>query len=291
IKANTETFISLYEFWLWKITEYVLRGQAEFTENNYSFKINKSDTEYTLNKKDEKRKHYRLGLKLAQDVITQAKKEETPETCIEFNYSNDKKNYHDLEQLQSKEGFLKVSKLSFTSEAEQTDEIVFTCCTDKNEVLTDEMARFLLRLNAKESNEKTNLDYSKIEKYFEKQRQKHLDFKAQSDLRLLQFETYKFEKWADDKITSAELEIKAVKKQIAEINRELKAENITADKMLELQQKKSKFERKKSKLRRNIDDVEEDIWKQRDEMIVEAKQKINRTITEEDLFTIRWKLV
>ena len=101
----------------------------------------------------------------------------------------------------------------------------------------------------------------------------------------------KFEKWADDRISSSEFELKDVKKKIKDLERETRRDNISADDLLDIQKKIRKLDRKKAKLRREIFDVEDKILEDRDRMIDEAENKLNRTQKQKELFTIAWEII
>lgn len=288
-------YITKYEQWLWKITKFLLQENASFDDRSLSFHLRKTFTKieegrYSLDKKREDAIHYRLGHRLAQNLIEKGKKLDTPLAKISFNYSASNLNYAELDQLKSKKGILKVVNLAMHSNAEDLDLIVFAGATDKNEVLKDEICQFLLTLPSTLDGYIDTINQNKIEKYYALQKQKHLDFVKQTDTNLLKNEIQKFEKWANDRITGSEQELKDVKKKIQELERGTRQEGINADDLLEIQKKIRALDRKKSKLRREIFDVEDQILAERDDMIEDAEGKLNRTTTEQEIFTIEWEL-
>lgn len=293
---DIKMYITKYEQWLWKITRYLLDENANFDDRSLSFRLNRklNDIEkgtYSLDKKREDAIHYRLGHQLAQNLIEEGKKLDTPLAKICFNYSSSNYNYAELDQLKSKKGILKVVNLAMHSKAEDLDLIVFTGATESNEVLKDEICQFLLTLPSKITQEIENVNHSKIDKYYAIQKQKHLDFVKLTDTNLLKNEIQKFEKWANDRIGASEQELKDVKKKIQELERGTRVDGINADDLLDIQKKIRTLDRKKAKLRREIFDVEDAILEERDEMIDEAEGKLNRTTTEKEIFTIEWELI
>lgn len=294
---NTQKYISKYEQWLWKITKFILQGNANFDDQKLSFLLNKSPLKqvktgvYTLDKKREDAKHYRLGDFLAQDIIEKSKKLETPVVKLNFDYSSCGMKYIELEDLKSKKGFLKVANLNLDSNVEENDLIIFAGATETGEVLKDELCQFLLTLHSNTEDDLQNFNSNKVDKVYQEQKKKHLDFVKHTDTKLLQLEIQKFEKWANDKIESSELELREVKKKIKDLERETRADNLNADDLLEIQKKIRVLDRKKSKLRREIFDIEDNILAERDEMIDEAERKLERTTTETEIFTIEWELI
>lgn len=289
-------YITKYEQWLWKITKYLLQDKANFDDQSLSFYLNTEFAKaekgkYSLDKKREDAIHYRLGHNLAQRLIDQGKDLDTPTAKLKFNYSSSNLSYAALDKLKSKKGILKVVNLSMHSKAEDLDLIVFAGATDRNEVLRDEICQFLLTLPSTLVNEAAIPNESKIDKYYAVQKQKHLDFVKLTDTNLLKNEIQKFEKWANDRIAGSEQELKDVKKKIQELERNTRVEGTTADDLLEIQKKIRTLDRKKARLRREIFDVEDAILAERDEMIDEAEGKLNRTTTEQEIFTIEWELI
>ncbi|QED36707.1 DEAD/DEAH box helicase [Antarcticibacterium arcticum] len=294
---NTKKYISKYEDWLWKITKYSLQGKAEFNDRDHSFVLNGQSGNiapkglYSLDKKREEAWHYRLGHTLAEKIIESSKRLETPVGKISFDYSSNPLTYKELEDLKSKRGLLRVTNMKLNSPAENLDLIVFSGITENGEVLKDELCQFLLTLSSSFKTSGFQADYNKLEKNYQVQKQKHLDHIKNSDAQLLQTEIRKFEKWAEDRITSTELDLKDVKNKIKELERQTRTENISADDLLEIQKKIRKLDRKKAKLRREIFKVEDRILEERDQMIDEAENKLNRTMKEQELFTIAWEII
>lgn len=294
---NTQKYISKYEQWLWKITKFILQGNANFDDQTLSFLLNRSPVKqvktgiYTLDKKREDAKHYRLSDFLAQDIIEKSKLLEAPVLKLNFEYTSCGLKYQELENLKSNKGFLKVTNLNLDSNVEENDLIIFAGSTDIGEVLKDDICQFLLTLNASSEERTQQFNSNKVDKVYQDQKKKHLDFVKHTDTRLLQLEIQKFEKWANDKIESSELDLREVKKKIKDLERETRADNINADDLLEIQKKIRVLDRKKSKLRREIFDIEDAILEERDEMIDEAEKKLERTTTETEIFTIEWELI
>jgi len=294
---NTKAYISKYEQWLWKITKYILQENANFNDKTLSFNLNKTALKnvktgvYTLDKKREDAKHYRLGDILAQNIIEKSKNLETPINKLLFDYSGCGLKYSELDKLNSKKGFLKVANLNLDSNAEEHDLIIFAGATDDGQVLKDEMCQFLLTLNAAAEGAQHNFNRNKVDKVYQDQKKKHIDFVKHTDTKLLQLEIQKFEKWANDKIESSELELREVKKKIKDLERETRVDNLNADDLLEIQKKIRVLDRKKSKLRREIFDIEDKILEERDKMIEEAESKLQRKTTETEIVTIEWEII
>ena len=81
-----------------------------------------------------------------------------------------------------------------------------------------------------------------------------------------------------------------VKSKIKSLQREVRAvENI--ERKVVLEEEIATLERKQRRLRQNIFDVEDEIELERKELIENLRQHMNAKITQEQLFTFRWKLI
>lgn len=293
--VDTKTYISLLEQWLWAITRYYLHDKAIFRDEEYTFTLHEdipgiaSKNIYTFNKKREDANHYRVAGELAQTLIAKAKKEVTPPTKLSFAYSASSHKHAGIERLKSKSGYMKLVNLQVHSDIEDQDLLIFGAANDNGELLEDEICQYILRLTC-QSSEHAPLDSRKINEIYDRQKKKHLAHLENNDARLFQQEAIKFTRWAEDKIEASEIEYREIKGKIADLNREVRREGITADELLVLQEKIAKLEKKRKKLKIEMFDIEDDIIAQRDQMIEEARTKINRTFTETELFTIAWEI-
>lgn len=296
---QTTAYITKYEQWLWKITRFILDQKAEFNNKELSFDLketfeNTGKGRFTLNKKITDRTHYRVNSDLAQTVIEKARKADTPPGKLFFNYSGCGQRSGELEKLKSHKGFLRVSNIRMKSEVENLDMLVFAAETDEKENLSDSLCQFLMNLCIDTDYNVSDPDKNRqqrIEKKYEKEKQKHLDFLTNEDIKTLRTENTKFEKWANDRIAMTEKELDEVKKNIKELQRAGRDENLSADELLEVQTKLNREEKKKARLRREIFDVEDKVIAERDQMIDEAKKKLKRKTEEEELFTVEWEII
>ena len=120
------------------------------------------------------------------------------------------------------------------------------------------------------------------------ERLNHLE---ETDAVLLQREFKKFHNWADDRITALEEELKEAKKKMKEMDREAMQEGLSTSEALKMQESLAKAKKKVSRLKRELFEHEEAIEIERDQMIQEAKMKLNRIITEEEVFTISFEII
>lgn len=287
--SETKVFIEKFEKWLWELTQFYLKSKAQFIFDDYTFILDNGE-KYTLNKKREDAKRLLINGPIAQKIISQGKKEKTPVAHLSLNWSGVNVVHSDINKLKSKSGILRVSNLEVSSEIESHSVLLFSGITAENEVLNDDICRFILGLNST-INDTFKGDLDAIEKFHAKVKAERLQFLEDTDAALMQREFKKFHNWADDKIFELESELKEAKKEEKEIDKAAMQEGLSGAEALAMQEKLAKAKKKVSRLKREMFDREEEIEAERDQMIAEAKSKLNRTITEEEVFTISFELI
>ena len=287
--SETKVFIEKYEKWLWELTRFYLQNKAQFIFDDYTFILDNGE-KYTLNKKREDAKRLLINSAFAQKMIDQGKKEKTPLAHISFDWSSMNVKHSEINSLKSKSGILRISNLEVSSEIESHSILLFSGVTDADEILNDDICRFILGLNSSVHGDfRGNLEV--IEKHHTNVKTGRLKYLEDTDAALMQREFKKFHNWADDRIAELEAELKDAKKEEKEIDRSAMREGLSAAEVLALQEQLDKAKKKVSRLKKMMFDREEEITAERDNMITEAKNKLNRTITEEEVFTISFELV
>lgn len=287
--SETKVFLEKYEKWLWELTRFYLKHKAQFIFDDYTFVLD-NGKKYTLNKKREDALPFLINGKVAQKIISQGKKEKTPFAKLYFSFTGTGINNSAIEKLQSNKGLIQISNLQVSSEIENHSVLLFSGITEKNEKLSDETCRFLLGLSSKvEQIGMQNL--AQIEKQHTGVKQQRLGYLEQVDAALMQREFTKFHNWADDRILVLEEELRDARKQVRDYLRESNQEGLSAAEVLQWQQALDKAKKRVNRLRAQIFDKEDEIEAERDRMIEEAKMKLDRTIVEEEIFTVAFEIV
>jgi superfamily II DNA/RNA helicase len=288
--SDTKTFLEKFEKWLWEITRFYLSNLAKFESEDYTFTMTDSGERYTLNKQRTDAKHYRIQSDVAQKILNKAKAEKTEKAHLVFDLASSPIRFNDLDKIRGKKGLMRISNLSVLSEIEEHDTLILTGITSDKQVISEQALRDLLNVNAVTS-VMLKLETDGLEKEYQQSKKDKLDHLEKTDTAFMQREFTKFERWADDKIRSLELELKDERQKLKELERDQHRENILAEELVELQEKISKIKRKYNRLRQEIYDREDEINEERDTMIAEAKGKLTRTIKEEELFTISFEII
>ncbi|MCH2236130.1 MAG: SNF2-related protein [Crocinitomicaceae bacterium] len=296
--ADSEKSIQKYEKWLWAISRYHLKSAARFEENNYRFFLNNKTFNgkpfdigpYGMGRIISDAHVYRVGHPLAQEIIELSKNGETPIMELIFDLTNSPFNIAALEDYKGKRGIVKVIKITVDS-FETTDHILFIGNDSNNKPIEGDLLKRLLELPAKAqitSLLPTEESFLEERESFEKKRL--LELLRENDNRFFLEETEKLTKWAEDKVFAAENAIKETKAKIKELNRQSKQAQ-TSQEQLEIQKQLRELTRKQRHQRQTIFDVEDEIAEERDKMIGDIEERMMRKVSDEYIFTIKWKLI
>jgi superfamily II DNA/RNA helicase len=288
--SDTKTFLEKFEKWLWEITRYYLDTLADFESEDYSFTFKNNGDRYTMNKLRTDAKHYRIQSDVAQNLLKKAKAEKTDQSHLIFDLASSPIKYNELTQLRGCKGIMKLSNLEVQSDIEQHDTLILTGLVDGGRVISEENIRNLFSLSV-HIDKFSGANQEDLKKQHQKNKKDKLENLEKTDSAFMQREFTKFERWADDKIRALEIDLKEDRQKIRDLEREQHKENILGQELIELQEKISKIKRKYNRLRQEIYDREDEINEQRDTMIKEAKNKLTRTIKEEELFTVSFEII
>ena len=103
-------------------------------------------------------------------------------------------------------------------------------------------------------------------------------------------ERERLDRWADDMVAGAEKALADTKAQLRQLNRQARLAT-TTEEQHGLQLKIRDLEREQRRQRQRIFDIEDEIRERRDELIDQLEQRMKQRTNEEELFTIRWRVV
>lgn len=312
LKANlleTKLHLNIFEEKLWKTTKYFLDGYAEFSDD-YSFKLIESPFKnenihsgpyMILKPKEGQRKSeilipddtnvYRIGHKLAQRILLACKSSFTPVKEVIFNYTNTPVKITLLENYIGKSGWFQVQHLTINS-FEEEDYILMACYSDEGEIIDSETAQRFFSLYAVENRklEFIDEDSSMFRDLIDNERQKIVSENANRNRDFFDIEMDKLDQWADDMKISLE-------KEIRDLDAEIKLRKSESKKMLNLEAKvKSQrqikeLEKKRSEKRQTLFSAQDDIDDKKETLLSDIEKRLNQKIKQEELFTIKWKMI
>ena len=108
--------------------------------------------------------------------------------------------------------------------------------------------------------------------------------------RIFEAEIDKLEGWADDLKLGLEREIKELDRQIKEARRATTT-SLTLEEKLEGQKKIKGLEAQRNHRRRSLFDAQDQVDRQREDLIGNIEGKLTQKVERRELFAIRWSLV
>jgi len=305
----SKAYLNRYERLLMQLTRHELDGQAEFLDDA-SFRLAANPFPertgaiplglYELPRRSGEAHLYRLNHPLAEAIVTQAKGRELPPAEIRFDYGQHDGKVTTLEPFLGKTGWLALSQFSVESLDQAEDHLIFSAITDDGEPLEDDIAQRLLTLPCAsapqalppppqgegrgEGGVPATLASATQRRQAAIQRSI-----SERNARIFEAEADKLDGWADDLKMGLEREIKEIDRQIKEARRSATTALTLEDKLAGQKQIKA-LEAQRNLKRRSLFDAQDQVDKQREELIAGIEGKLNQTTSMQTLFMLRWNL-
>lgn len=296
---SSKAYLNRYERLLMQLTQHELNGQAEFVSDG-AFRLDTSPfpemaTEiplglYELPRRSGEAHLYRLNHPLAEAIVARARGRELAPAEIHLDYGRHDGKVSLLEPLIGKSGSLMLSLFSVESFDQAEDHLVFAATTDEGMQLDEDVASRLLTLPGKiNSAANSTLDGARLETQTQ-QRQASIQREiSERNARFFEAEADKLDGWADDLKVGLEREIKELDRQIKEARRAATAA-LTLEEKLAGQKQIKAVEAQRNQKRRSLFDAQDQVDKQREELIAKVEGKLQQRLTLQQLFQIRWSL-
>lgn len=302
--ADSQAYLNRYEQLLMELTRHELDGNAEFI-GEASFRLNKQPYPakadgiplglYELPRRSGEAHLYRLNHPLAEAVLAQARERELPPAQIHFNYGDHQGKVSLLEPLVGKSGWLSLSLFSVETLDQAEDHLIFAAVTDEGEILDKEAATRMLTLPSSlspfpqgESGGEGGI--KEILETLTQQHQASIQRNiSERNARFFEAEADKLDGWADDLKVGLEREIKEIDRQIKEARRAATTALTLEDKLAGQKQIKA-LEVQRNQKRRSLFDAQDQVDRQRDELIAQIEGKLTQSVHEKTLFVLRWAI-
>lgn len=300
---EAETRLDKLGRWFWGATCYALRNQAQFDEQAHAFSLfsaPKGSDEliptgrYQLirgaSQPDMLAHAYRLSHPLGEWSIATCLNVPTPLATLNLDYDRYGSRISVIEQLRGKSGWLTLVRLSISA-FETTESLIFSGYTDEGKSLDQDVCEKLMNIPANGNSTPLSASIPDVLDSNSKRRvEATIAEVLETNQRLFNAERDKLERWADDKLLSAEEALKNTKARIAQLKRDAR-KAVTLQEQQDIQNELSELERKQRRLRQDIFDVEDEIIAKRDELIDSLQQRLQQKTESQTLFTLRWQLV
>jgi adenine-specific DNA-methyltransferase len=268
---DAKLYLDRFEQLLMRLTQHELKDSADFLGSS-SFRlkvkpawINGQDVPlglYELPRRSGEAHFYRLSHALGEAIIERAKARELPASEVIFDYSNHSGKVSVLEPFRGKKGWLTVANLTIEALDQAEDHFLLSGQSDAGEPLTDDAALRLLTLSG------------------------HVAEAASPPVDMINRMN---DGWADDLKVGLEREIKEIDRQIKDARRAATTALTLEEKLAGQKQIKS-LEAFRNQKRRSLFDAQDEIDKQRAELIAQIEGKLEQQVSLHELFTIRWEL-
>ncbi len=302
---TSQAYLDRYERLLMQLTRHALNGNAVF-QDHASFRLTgqpfpaQADSIplglYELPRRSGEAHLYRLNHPLAEALLAQTKARALPPAHIHFSYRDRQGKVSLLEPLIGKSGWLSLSVFSVESLDQAEDHLIFAAITDDGEILDGDVAARLLTLPGTSSPlPQVGEDWGEggVQELLQAQTQHHQAAIqraiSERNARFFEAEADKLDGWADDLKVGLEREIKELDRQIKEARRAATTA-LTLDEKLAGQKQIKALEAQRNQKRRTLFDAQDQVDKQRDELITKIEGKLAQTIETKKLFTMRWNI-
>ena len=319
-RQDTLSHLNQFSRRFWDLTRHVLAGQAWFDEEHLSFELpaptaagmaqntgqgrgeganilpgryhlisreKPSDVNsLAVNDPSLDAHTYRLSHPLGEWVVHAACQASTPMQRLVFDTRQTEARVSVVEALRGQSGVLSLQKLTVDS-FEKQEYLLFSALTDAGQSLDQETCEKLMATPAalQASGDITQADR------LQQEAQRHADATVAHALETNNAHFTeardKLDRWAADMELAVEQALKNTKDQIKVAQREARQATTLAEQQA-AQERIAKLERQKTRQRREIYDVEDDIDAKRNQLIDQLTQRMTQQVSKQNLFTIAW---
>lgn len=283
------------ERWFWRLSACVLTPYVEsFDHTTHRLYLHTSPVptvvpgSYRLNAQGQDlplRPHTALG----EWCIQTASSLPAPVATIELDYRHHPDKISDIAALQGHTGWLRVDKLTAHSQAATIDSLVFSALDDQGTVLDSTVCRHLLALSGR-----LLPDLPEAPNHLAQLASHHIQMETERQKGLSEQQTVaanqRLNRWAEDQTHELEREIEEAKR---EEKREKKrnADLVDHADLLDSNHKLETLRLRIRKLRRHVEEREDEITEKRKELIENIRQRMQQQTKQECLLVLRWVII
>jgi hypothetical protein len=296
----SNAYLKRFERLLMQLTLHELRGHAEFKTDAAFRLISQPFPEldgkislglYELPRRSGEAHLYRFNHPLAEAIVAQAKARRLPSAEVHFDYSRHDGKVSILEPFIGQSGWLKAWVYTVESLDQAEDHLILAAITDNERRMDDQTAARLLNLPGDLigpiSAGHTNGTLGTVLQQRQAAIQKEI---SERNARFFEAEADKLDGWADDLKQGLEREIKEHDRQIKEARRATTAA-LTLEEKLAGQKQIKALEEQRNQKRRSLFDAQDEVDRQREELIASIEGKLQQQTGLIHLFEIRWRLI
>ena len=309
---KTKGYINMFQQKLWRLTRYFLQDCASFSNEEYSFSLDKNPFPgenihpgpyMVLSPKENEKKSdivvpddtnvYRVGHPLAQRILNACKTKNTPTVELIFNKTaTDRQVAARLDDYVGRSGWMDVSVLTLKSFDDYEDYLIIANYTADGEVIDAELSQNFFSLLATEGSlvdapAEISESLTEIAK---REKEEKLEENAKQNRIYFDTEIDKLDSWADD------MKI-GLQREIEDLDAEIKLRKAEARKMLSLEAKVKAqrsikdLEKSRSEKRRSLYEAQDEIDSRKETLLDTVQRKLKQQPSTQPLFTVNWKMI
>lgn len=294
-REQAQAALNQRQQWLLELTRQELDGAAQFTDDEprfyYSGDLARVGYYHFDWKIAEERgdTFYRLDHPLATRISDIALGRHLQPSTLTFDYTAQGSRISALAPFIGKSGWLELTKLSVSS-FDTEEYLVFAAQTDEGQALDDDHCQKLMSIAATENGPPAiSVPEALLTRAREARIQAVLQQVEARNATYFDEEVGKLDRWADDLKSGLERELKELDAAIRDARRQSNA-SVALTEKLAAQKEIRDLEGKHSKKRRELYEAQDEVDRQRDELIAQIEGHLRQRTTVKPLFTIRWTL-
>ncbi len=301
LKISNETSkacLNRFERLLIQLTRHELHGHAKFLDDA-SFRLNSCPFPelsgqiplglYELPRRSGEAHLYRLNHPLADAVIARAMDRNLPAQEVVFAYGDHDGKVSALELFVGQTGWLVLSKFTVESLDQTEDHLIFAAVSDAGKPMDEEASARLFTLPGTTAHACAGDIPDQLETTTQHRQATIQRTISERNAKFFEVEAAKLDGWADDLKLGLEREIKDFDRQIKDARRAATTAPTLEEKLAGQRQIKA-LEAQRSQKRRSLFEAQDQVDKQREDLIASIEGKLTHKSALSQLFTIRWRL-
>lgn len=297
---ESKEYLSRYEKWLWDITKFYLKDDADFAPDEHSFTLNRNpfpngkihSGPYRIGKHIDDANIYRIGHPLAQNIIEACKDNKLEKFELIFDYTNSGIKITSLEKFIGKSGYMVGNVLSITT-FEEEEIIQLFAVTEEQTILDKQLCErfFSLPANIVEQQHTAPATLTKL--LFDAialQQTNAIDEVGQRNANYFETELDKLDNWGEDRRNSLKVVLKELDQQIKEVKKQARLAPNLPDK-LKLEKERKKLEAERDTAWKEYDGAAKEIEQNKDQLIDKVEKRLKQNLKDEQLFNFKWTLI
>lgn len=298
--GQSRDYLGRFDNWLWQLTRYYLRSDAEFADGDNAFVLTRNPFPaenihpgpYRAGRNVEDANLYRVGHPLAQRIIEQCKALTTEPTELVFQYSSSGKNISILDSLVGRSGWLAASTITVTA-FETEDHVLLAGCTDDGLAVLPDQCQRLFSLTAVNKPDSDVSGFAgvqpAIQRTLDAERKQIVAELSEKNAQYFEAELDKLDRWGEDKRNSLKVALKELEDRIKFVRRGARLAPNLPEK-LKLEREKRLLDTKRDEAWKEYEQAAKEVESRKDTLMDEVEQRLEQQVAEKGLFNIRWTI-